>query len=104
MVMRGEDFDYFLKSPELYSSRINVVPRERILPIVSKPIQLDPPDYTRCRNLLAPAFVQDFENLGEIQAGVKSRGFEFGRANPLAEMTCVNFHRHVRRYVDSSND
>jgi nitrite reductase/ring-hydroxylating ferredoxin subunit len=45
-------------------------------------------------------FVQDFENLGEIQAGVKSRGFEFGRANPLAEMTCVNFHRHVRRYVN----
>lgn len=56
VVMRGEDFDYFLKTPELYSSRINVVPRERILPIVSKPIQLDPPDHTRYRNLLAPAF------------------------------------------------
>lgn len=56
VVMRGEDFDYFLKTPELYSSRINVVPRERILPIVSKPIQLDPPDHTRYRNLLAPFF------------------------------------------------
>ncbi|BAN48557.1 putative cytochrome P450 [Metapseudomonas resinovorans NBRC 106553] len=56
VVTRGEDFDHVLKTPETYSSRINVVPRERLMPIVSKPIQLDPPDHTRYRNLLIPAF------------------------------------------------
>ena len=56
VVTRGEDFEHILKTPECYSSRINVVPRERIMPIVSKPIQLDPPDHARYRNLLAPAF------------------------------------------------
>jgi len=56
VVTRGEDFEHILKTPELYSSRINVVPRERIMPIISKPIQLDPPDHTRYRNLLTPAF------------------------------------------------
>ena len=45
-------------------------------------------------------FQQDFENLPEIQLGLKSRGFEFGRPNPIAELTCVNFHHHVRRYVN----
>jgi nitrite reductase/ring-hydroxylating ferredoxin subunit len=49
-------------------------------------------------------FVQDFENLAEIQAGIKSRGFVGGRANPLAELTCINFHRHVRRMVTGSAD
>lgn len=44
-------------------------------------------------------FVQDFDNLAEIQAGMKSRGFTAGRANPLAEMTNINFHRHVRHFV-----
>jgi len=42
---------------------------------------------------------QDFENVGEIQAGLKSQGYEFGRGNPLSELTCINFHQHVRRYV-----
>ena len=56
VVTRGEDFDYFLKTPELYSSAINIVPRERNMAIALKPIQLDPPDHTRYRNLLAPAF------------------------------------------------
>ncbi|MCY1258382.1 Camphor 5-monooxygenase [compost metagenome] len=56
VVTRGEDFDHILKNPDTYSSRVNVVPRERLMPIVSKPIQLDPPDHTRYRNLLTPAF------------------------------------------------
>jgi len=47
-------------------------------------------------------FVQDFENLPEIQAGLKSRGIQFVRLNPLSEMTCVNLHHHVRRYVNGS--
>jgi hypothetical protein len=49
-------------------------------------------------------FEQDFENLPEIQAGIKSRGFEFARANPIAELTCANFHYHVRRYVTGGGD
>jgi nitrite reductase/ring-hydroxylating ferredoxin subunit len=44
-------------------------------------------------------FVQDFENLAELQAGIKSRGFRGGLANPIAELTCINFHKHVRQYV-----
>jgi nitrite reductase/ring-hydroxylating ferredoxin subunit len=49
-------------------------------------------------------FMQDFENLPEIHAGIKSRGFEFGRPNPIAELTCANFHYHVRRYVTGSGE
>jgi nitrite reductase/ring-hydroxylating ferredoxin subunit len=44
-------------------------------------------------------FTQDFENVGEIQAGMKSRGFDVGRANPIAEATVANFHAEVRRFV-----
>ena len=47
-------------------------------------------------------FLQDFENFPEIQAGMKSRAFEFGRPNPIAELTCANFHYNVRRYVNGS--
>ncbi|MEM5388828.1 aromatic ring-hydroxylating dioxygenase subunit alpha [Paraburkholderia phymatum] len=44
-------------------------------------------------------FVQDFENLNEIQQGMKSQAFTVGRANPIAELTNINLHYHVRRYV-----
>jgi nitrite reductase/ring-hydroxylating ferredoxin subunit len=44
-------------------------------------------------------FIQDFENVGDIQAGMKSRGFVAGRANPIAEATVANFHAELRRFV-----
>lgn len=97
VVMRGEDFDYFLKTPELYSSAINIVPRERNMPIAQKPIQIDPPDHTRYRNLLAPAFSpKAVVPLGEkaratsiaLIEGFKARGecefvTEFARRLPI---------------------
>ncbi|WAG81086.1 cytochrome P450 [Metapseudomonas furukawaii] len=74
VVTRGEDFDHILKNPDTYSSRVNVVPRERLMPIVSKPIQLDPPDHTRYRNLLTPAFSpKAVVPLGEKSAGADDR-------------------------------
>jgi phenylpropionate dioxygenase-like ring-hydroxylating dioxygenase large terminal subunit len=44
-------------------------------------------------------FTQDFENVGAIQTGMKSRGYEGGRANPIAEATVANFHQELRRRV-----
>jgi len=44
-------------------------------------------------------FLQDFENLNEIQQGMKSQAYTVGRANPIAELTNINLHYHVRRYV-----
>jgi len=43
---------------------------------------------------------QDFENVGEIRAGLQSRGDRFGRVNPVAELTCINSHYHVGRLVE----
>lgn len=114
VVMRGEDFNYFLKTPELYSSRINVVPRERLLPIVSKPIQLDPPDHTRYRQLLAPAFSpKAMAPLGEkaralsisLIEGFRGRGqcdfvSEFARCLPIGIfMDMVGLPEKDRQYL-----
>lgn len=41
-------------------------------------------------------FPQDFENLGDIQQGMKSQGYTGGRANPIQEETVVNFHKYIR--------
>lgn len=46
-------------------------------------------------------FPQDFENLADIQQGMKSRGYAGGRANPIQETTVTNFHRHVREMVSA---
>ena len=43
---------------------------------------------------------QDFQNMGEVQQGMKSRGFRGARTNPLQESTISNFHRALREYVD----
>ena len=42
---------------------------------------------------------QDFQNMGEVQQGMKSRGFRGSRTNPLQESTISNFHRVLREYV-----
>ena len=44
-------------------------------------------------------FPQDFKNLGEIQQGMKSRGYEVGLANPIGEATVANFHAILRKWV-----
>ncbi|TAK99513.1 MAG: aromatic ring-hydroxylating dioxygenase subunit alpha [Rhodospirillaceae bacterium] len=41
---------------------------------------------------------QDFDNMGEVQRGMRSRGFKGARTNPLQEATVSNFHRAVCQY------
>ena len=45
---------------------------------------------------------QDFQNMGEVQRGMKSRGFRGARPNPLQESTVANFHRTLHNYLFGS--
>jgi hypothetical protein len=45
---------------------------------------------------------QDFDNMGEVQQGMKSRGFRGCRTNPVQEAPISNFHRSLREYLQSS--
>jgi len=49
-------------------------------------------------------FPQDFQNLGEVQQGMKSRGFVGARTNPIQEKAISNFHRVLRRYLGASDN
>jgi phenylpropionate dioxygenase-like ring-hydroxylating dioxygenase large terminal subunit len=42
---------------------------------------------------------QDFDNMGEVQRGMKSRGFAGARTNPLQESAVSNFHSAICDYV-----
>jgi phenylpropionate dioxygenase-like ring-hydroxylating dioxygenase large terminal subunit len=42
---------------------------------------------------------QDFDNMSEVQRGMRSRGFKGARTNPLQEATISNFHRVLDDYV-----
>ena len=42
---------------------------------------------------------QDFQNLGEVQQGMKSRGFAGSRTNPVQESPISNFHRVLHEYL-----
>ncbi len=42
---------------------------------------------------------QDFANMGEVQKGMKSRGFPGSRPNPVQERTVTNFHRVLADYM-----
>lgn len=53
---RGDDFKHFVGTPDLYSSVVNVIPRERNFGFPLIPINLDPPDHTRYRALFTAAF------------------------------------------------
>jgi phenylpropionate dioxygenase-like ring-hydroxylating dioxygenase large terminal subunit len=46
---------------------------------------------------------QDFQNMGEVQKGMKSRGFRGARTNPLQETTISNFHRVLYRYLSQTD-
>jgi hypothetical protein len=46
---------------------------------------------------------QDFQNMGEVQKGMKSRGFHGSRTNPLQETTISNFHRVLYRYLSQTD-
>jgi len=46
-----------------------------------------------------PITIQDFENLGRVQAGMKSSGFEGQRLNPRQEANLLHMHRVLDRYL-----
>lgn len=43
---------------------------------------------------------QDFQNMINVQQGMKSRGFTGSRTNPLQESAVSNFHKTVREYLE----
>ncbi|MFE9320700.1 SRPBCC family protein [Nocardia sp. NPDC052278] len=49
---------------------------------------------------------QDFQNLHQVQQGMKSRGFAGSRTNPVQEKPISNFHRTLHRYLgtDTTGD
>lgn len=43
--------------------------------------------------------MQDFANMGEVQRGMKSRGFRGSRPNPVQERPVSNFHHNLASYM-----
>jgi hypothetical protein len=44
-------------------------------------------------------FVQDFQNLEQVQLGMKSRAFKGARTNPVQERAVSNFHKVLREFM-----
>lgn len=43
---------------------------------------------------------QDYQNMGAVQKGMKSRGFTGARPNPLQEVAISNFHKSLVEFID----
>ena len=46
---------------------------------------------------------QDFQNMEEVQKGMKSRAFKVARTNPAQEIQISNFHRVYHEYMEQVN-
>lgn len=46
---------------------------------------------------------QDFQNMGEVQKGMKSRAFKGARTNPVQEKPVSNFHQVLHHYLADKN-
>lgn len=46
---------------------------------------------------------QDFQNMEEVQKGMKSRAFQVARTNPVQEVEISNFHRTYHDYVGKAD-
>ncbi len=46
---------------------------------------------------------QDFANMGEVQKGMKSRGFKGARTSPVQERAISNFHATLHHYLADKN-
>ncbi|MBV9995764.1 MAG: hypothetical protein JO127_11195 [Caulobacteraceae bacterium] len=44
---------------------------------------------------------QDYQNMAEVQKGLKSRGFRGARPNPVQEIPVSNFHRALHEFLQS---
>lgn len=47
--------------------------------------------------------MQDFDNLPDVQRGMKCSGGQKVRPNPVMEKTIINFHRNLSRYMGSGD-
>jgi len=55
----------------------------------------DPGDVAKWR----PVLLQDFDNMTQVQRGLRSRGFRGCIPSPQQEQTVANLHRNLARYV-----
>jgi hypothetical protein len=46
---------------------------------------------------------QDFQNMEEVQRGMKVRSVKAARTNPVKERAISNFHEMLDRYVHGKN-
>ena len=44
--------------------------------------------------------LQDFDNMGEVQKGMRSRGFRRALMNPMQERKVLNLHHNLARYME----
>ncbi len=54
--------------------------------------------YTQ-RDLWPPVLLQDFDNMSEVQKGMRSRGFRRAITNPVQERKVINFHHNLAAYM-----
>jgi hypothetical protein len=43
--------------------------------------------------------IQDYENMGDVHRGMRSRGFRGSRTNPKQEVAVSNFHRALHVFI-----
>ncbi|KQZ63857.1 hypothetical protein ASD67_04725 [Sphingopyxis sp. Root1497] len=44
---------------------------------------------------------QDYQNMGQVQKGMKSKGFKGAKPNPRQEIAVINFHRSLDDFVEN---
>ena len=51
-------------------------------------------------NFWGKILTQDYQNLVQVQKGMKSKAFKGARPNPLQEAAVLNFHRSLADFLD----
>ena len=54
---------------------------------------------TADRTKWPPVLRQDIANMGEVQRGMRSKGFRGNLPNPLQEVMITNFHTNLARFM-----
>lgn len=74
----------------------------RYAPGAEPPVQREeyygPEDYKQSERF-GLILSQDFQNMGQVQQGMKSRGFGGARPSPVQERAISNFHRALHEYL-----
>lgn len=67
-------------------------------PALKREYYLDTDDW-RSEEVFGKVLSQDFQNMGNVQQGMKSRAFSAARPNPKQEVPVSNFHRVLHEYL-----